>query len=131
MHNIRFTRNIFAYSQGEASYVHFNTRSDLDLTTILTQFDRNLIFSTGSDVPLFSNFPAALVEKAGGEKGDLTGGKIWQRLGYDKHSILADPKFVDLENDNYALQTDSPAWELGFNPIDTSQIGLLPDHISR
>jgi hypothetical protein len=50
--------------------------------------------------------------------------KDWQDLGFDKHSILTDPLFVDPGNDNYSLKPESPAFKLGFKPIDLSTVGL-------
>ncbi|HPD45400.1 MAG TPA: right-handed parallel beta-helix repeat-containing protein [Anaerohalosphaeraceae bacterium] len=47
----------------------------------------------------------------------------WKKLGKDRHSIYADPGFVDVENYNFALKPDSPALSLGFEPIDTGRIG--------
>ncbi|NCO36554.1 MAG: hypothetical protein GW893_22175 [Armatimonadetes bacterium] len=49
----------------------------------------------------------------------------WQTLGFDTHSVVADPLFVDAENDDYSLKHGSPAFQLGIEPIDTSNIGLL------
>lgn len=48
----------------------------------------------------------------------------WQERGFDTHSIFADPLFVDPENDDYTLRPDSPAFKLGFKPIDLSRVGL-------
>jgi parallel beta-helix repeat protein len=47
----------------------------------------------------------------------------WRSLGYDTESIIADPLFVDPEHDNYRLKPDSPAFKLGFVPIDLDSIG--------
>jgi hypothetical protein len=46
-----------------------------------------------------------------------------RREGYELHARIADPKFVDPAKDDYRLQPDSPAIELGFQPIDIGQIG--------
>ena len=48
----------------------------------------------------------------------------WRKMGYDAHSITADPLFVDPEHEDYRLAPESPAWRLGFQPIDTSRIGI-------
>ena len=48
-----------------------------------------------------------------------------QRMGVEKHSIVADPLFKDPENGDFTLNSNSPAYELGFKPIDMSKIGLL------
>jgi hypothetical protein len=50
--------------------------------------------------------------------------KDWQDLGFDTHSIVADPLFVDPENDDFSLKPESPAFDLGFKPIDLSRVGL-------
>ena len=44
----------------------------------------------------------------------------WQELGYDVDSIVDDPLFVDLDNDDFRLKPDSPALKLGFKNIDQS-----------
>jgi hypothetical protein len=49
-------------------------------------------------------------------------------LGVENESICADPEFVDFENGDLRLKPESPAWKLGFQPIDFASIGLLPNH---
>ena len=44
--------------------------------------------------------------------------------GIEINSIVADPLFEDIENQNFELKTGSPAFKLGFKKIDMSQIGL-------
>ena len=51
----------------------------------------------------------------------------WREHGKDKHSLLADPRFVDPANHNYRLQPDSPALKLGFEPIPFDKIGPYQD----
>jgi len=51
----------------------------------------------------------------------------WRRMGLDAHTSLADPLFVDRENHDYCLKPDSPALALGFQQIDTGEIGLKED----
>jgi parallel beta-helix repeat protein len=48
----------------------------------------------------------------------------WQKMGYDQHSIIKDPMFVDLNNDNFQLKHDSPAFKLGFQKIEMDKIGI-------
>jgi hypothetical protein len=50
--------------------------------------------------------------------------KEWQAMGKDIHSIYADPLFEDVENFNFRLKKDSPAFRLGFIEIDINQAGL-------
>ena len=47
----------------------------------------------------------------------------WQATGADRASAEADPLFVDRANGNFGLKAGSPAKQLGFVPIDMSQVG--------
>lgn len=95
--------------------------------------ERNIVYGRG--VPMlggnWSNGKFNLAKNcywdASGQEPKFPGGvglKEWQAKGFDAGSIVADPKFVDPAAGNFALQPDSPAVKLGFQPIDTSQIGL-------
>lgn len=53
----------------------------------------------------------------------------WQAQGMDQHSIIADPLFVDPSHDNYRLQPQSPALQLGFEPIPFEKIGPYQDDL--
>lgn len=57
----------------------------------------------------------------------------WQKRGQDVESVFADPRFVDPEHGDFNLQEDSPAFKLGFQPIDMSAIGprLWPDEVKE
>jgi hypothetical protein len=46
-----------------------------------------------------------------------------QTEGLDTHSLVADPLFVNLEQDDYRLKPESPALKLGFRQIDLSGVG--------
>lgn len=48
----------------------------------------------------------------------------WHERGHDVHSIIADPLFVNVEKYNFALETNSPAFKLGFRPIDLKEVGV-------
>jgi hypothetical protein len=50
----------------------------------------------------------------------------WRELGYDRHSIVADPGFADLKAFDFTLAADSPAFDIGFQPIDMSDVGPRP-----
>ena len=56
---------------------------------------------------------------------EITTLEDWQKSGFDFHSVIADPMFVDSEHDNYTLKPESPAFKLGFKQIDVSRVGLL------
>ncbi|MCL5103199.1 MAG: right-handed parallel beta-helix repeat-containing protein [Armatimonadetes bacterium] len=50
----------------------------------------------------------------------------WNRMGYDRHSIVADPGFKNLAQFDFTLQETSAALILGFRPIDMSDVGPRP-----
>ena len=49
----------------------------------------------------------------------------WRKLGFDGHSIVEDPQFVDPKNANFRLKPGSPVSKIGFEPIDISTAGLV------
>jgi hypothetical protein len=53
--------------------------------------------------------------------------KEWREIGYDKHSIFADPLFINPEKGDYRVKPESPALKLGFRNFDVDNFGLLPD----
>jgi hypothetical protein len=53
--------------------------------------------------------------------GDL---KSWQKNGYDKHSYIIDPGFMDPENGNFEFRNLRQARKIKFNPIDYSTFGV-------
>jgi hypothetical protein len=72
------------------------------------------------DYNLYYNFAGEPVQFG---REQLTLAQWRQQSGQDMHSIVADPLFVDAANGNFALKPDSPALELGFQPIDISTVG--------
>lgn len=47
----------------------------------------------------------------------------WQKSGKDRHSLYEDPLFVDAGKFDFRLKDNSPAFKLGFEPIDMSTVG--------
>ncbi|MHB0998324.1 MAG: right-handed parallel beta-helix repeat-containing protein [Armatimonadota bacterium] len=55
----------------------------------------------------------------------------WKSLGLDKHSVVADPMFVNPAKDDYRLKPNSPAFKLGFKLIPVDKIGPYKDDLRR
>jgi hypothetical protein len=53
----------------------------------------------------------------------------WQGHGFDAHSRVADPLFLDSAHGNFALAANSPARALGFKDIPTALIGATAPHV--
>ena len=52
----------------------------------------------------------------------------WQEAGWDQHSLVADPMFVDPEHDDFRLKPESPALtKLGFKALPIGEMGLMLD----
>jgi len=104
----RFVRNIMYYSGADAMlYRH-----------------RNLDFATSeSDYNLIWHFNQPLLTDSRGTIQPEKQWDAWKKHGFEKHSIIADPLFVDAKNDDYRLKPDSPAFKLGFKQIPVEKIG--------
>jgi hypothetical protein len=108
--------NIFAYRDESAHWAKGRQWSQ-----ILATSDRNLIWPRGSPVTVDDTTVSDSVEWA-----------AWQERGFDANSQIADPLFMDPGRDDYRLHENSPARELGFQPIPFEKIGLYasPDRAS-
>lgn len=48
----------------------------------------------------------------------------WRARGHDLHSRIGDPLFIAPHQNEFRLRPDSPAFKLGFQPIDLSHVGI-------
>ncbi|MBT3375702.1 MAG: hypothetical protein HN742_43575 [Lentisphaerae bacterium] len=104
-----FRRNIVVFSNPEAVYI----RSGGWDPEVLQECDRNIVWHTAEDL--------ATSERKMTPAGTWA---QWRKLGFGKQSLLADPKFLAPEADDYRLAADSPALGLGFMPIPFDRIGV-------
>jgi hypothetical protein len=112
MKDNQVVRNIFYYT-GKKSVAYYNMGGAKPKASNV--INSNLFWHAGLPVEMIDN------------GGPLRGGdswKAWQAMGFDVHSVVADPMFVDLSNGNYRLKPGSPALRLGFEQIDLSRVGL-------
>jgi hypothetical protein len=107
-------RNIFS----QDAVLYNISRIPTDRTTI----DENLAWRGGEQIDVSGR---TYNPNAG---GNITFGE-WQKLGFDLHSLVDDPRFVDPDNDDFRLREDSPAFRLGFEPIPLEKIGLYEDEL--
>jgi hypothetical protein len=103
----RFVRNIISYRDPEVNlYLTNNYLPDQN------ECDYNLIWHAGT--PLRINLPGIPPAQQWAE---------WQKRGSDAHSVVADPLFANPDLDDYRLQPESPALQLGFQPLPIEKIG--------
>jgi parallel beta-helix repeat protein len=110
---LRRTRNEagrgFAF-QHNIVYWNSGTLTDGEWTDNDFHFDNNLYFYVGQAGIAGVKFGEGSFEE-------------WQKHGQDLHSLIADPLFVDPADGNFSLRPDSPAFRIGFEPIDMSTVG--------
>lgn len=103
----RFLRNILYYTDSDSALLGIGGRTQ----QAFVECDHNLYAPPGSTEPTISGLDAVQTLSQ------------WQELGFDTHSIVGDPLFVDPDNGDYRLRPESPAFALGFQPIDISKVG--------
>lgn len=126
----RIQNNIFAYG-GEAQFMRSRDEAHLSFT-----IERNIVLYDGAPL-LGSNWNGDSRKFAlnknlyWNESGDVNfAGKPldeWRKKGVDADSIVADPLFADPAKGDFTLKPGSPAEKIGFQPIDTTGIGVLKD----
>lgn len=112
-----YRRNIFYFDEVPAVIQHFTNWDD----DRVTASDFNLFWHTDGGAFRFSGRNPA--RSLAGWR-ELFGGR------YDRHSLVADPLFVDPDNHDFRLSPESPAHRIGIVSID-ARIGLLPDVPAR
>ena len=106
--NIEITRNIFYYKNQDADLFYVNGKRSLPRVS-----DNNVFWNP---------FGCICMSPVIWGIDQVAYFKDWQALGLDKHSIIQDPLFQDIDHDDYTLKTESPALILGFNEIATKQL---------
>ena len=108
-----FSKNICYQTDSNSNVLSLHLWSE----RVLARCDYNVVFQTGKGkyaVEHHDNIP---------DKQKIKSFDQWRMMGYDKNSIIVDPLFVDPKHDDYRLKPKSPAFKLGFQPIDISKIG--------
>jgi len=99
-----YTRNIYVNTKDGQAWTRSYPMQELPLL-----MDYNLYFNYSGDQPTFD------VKKLTWQQ--------WQAKGMDKHSVFADPMFVDPDKGDYRLRYESPAYELGFKSFPMDRFG--------
>jgi uncharacterized repeat protein (TIGR01451 family) len=114
----KFLRNII-YNSNQNSF--YATLCNLDNSS-LSQSDYNLVFYSVPSPPSTADPTICRNEMLG--SCNCFNFTDWRtQFGFDSHSLTLNPLFVNYAQDNFNLQSNSPALSLGFQPPDLSQVG--------
>lgn len=92
-----------------------------------SSFQDNLYFNVSGDIT--DTFPSWVPEQSWKYTNTNRSFSEWQKSGQDQRSIIDhDPLFVDVQQLDFTLQPTSPAFSLGFKPIDVSSAGSRYPH---
>jgi hypothetical protein len=112
--HLRLTRNIFANVWRAQLWRFVGNHPEK-----LSQSDENLIWDARGEAPTV----AGLMPDAADSIGDWTAWRANAGGRFDGCSVVADPRFVDAEHDDYRFTPDSPAHALGIVGIDVRRCG--------
>ncbi|MAE67695.1 MAG: hypothetical protein CMJ18_25860 [Phycisphaeraceae bacterium] len=110
----RFVRNVLYHSDPEAAMVCISANT----VPVFAEFDLNVYGTPGE----------ARLAWVAGERSEADCREVWRDTGFDMNSVIADPLFVDAEHGDYRLRPDSPAFDLGFQPLDFDCVGPQEVH---
>ncbi|MEO6908260.1 MAG: right-handed parallel beta-helix repeat-containing protein, partial [Abditibacteriaceae bacterium] len=117
MVNNRFTRNIVAFSAPDATLINPMNRPPAQA---LSAMDNNLYWhKAGADF-----FKTSELAAKGSKFTPLGSFDQWRAAGFDTHSLIADPLFVNAAEDDYRLLPNSPAFRLGFEKLPWEKMGM-------
>ena len=108
--NIRLRRNIIY-----CTYTHSDLMGVHEERSLPGESDYNVVFSALGCV-----LHDAVIKGLSGVDSFTT----WRARGFDKNTITADPLFADFAQDDFSLKPKSPAFRVGFKPINMSTVGL-------
>ena len=112
LHNSIILEGNIIVADGTASYQTGYGRKDTGYFQKICGIG-NLHYNTKGDVRVFKLYDRGIsLEEA------------QQMFGTEYGSIIGDPCFVDYKNNDFRLQDDSPAFAMGFEPIDTTDVGV-------
>ena len=123
------TNNIFAYSTDGV----LMRNADHDPETNHVHLERNIVYNAGPEMfsgnnwkkdSKFTSDKNCFWSESGTPDFYHQTFAKWQATGRDQNSIVADPGFIDAANRDFRLEADSPAFALGFKPIDMTAVGL-------
>lgn len=88
------------------------------------KIDNNCFYCVGGEFEAVVDQLRSEAGKRNAKRYDL---EEWRKLGFDQHSIFADPLFVDPAKRDFRVRSDSQALQVGFKNFEMGQWGLTSD----
>jgi len=85
------------------------------------KIDNNCFFCVGGEFQAVVDQLRSEAGKRNAKRYDLA---EWQKLGFDQHSVFADPLFVDPAKYDFRVRPESPALKVGFKNFEMGKWGL-------
>ena len=85
------------------------------------KIDNNCFYCVGGE---FQAVVDQLRSEAGKRNAKCYNLEEWHKLGFDQHSVFADPHFVDPANHDFRVRAESPALKVGFKNFEMGKWGL-------
>jgi hypothetical protein len=117
--------NIFAFSKMfQLQATRVEDHLSFTFSNNIVVYNEGVLFQgpwTKMNVNIDQNIYWDLDRPVGLIGGDL---ESWQKKGYDKHSYIVDPGFMDPENGDFELRNTKQSRKIKFNPIDYKAFGV-------
>ena len=114
------SRNIFVWTKPDPTLLSAYRWQD----ELFAEWDHNVFFGPGTGVyKLIFERTLEQMQMVTDDADNVLDLDGWRKLGFDEHSVVADPRLIDPANLDFGLNPDSPALALGFLPIDAGRIG--------
>lgn len=120
--------NILAFSaEAQVARTRVEAHTSFVFRRNLVFFDKGRLLS-GNWSEVRCGFEGNLYWDRSGRALDFGGRTLeqWQRLGYDRGSVVADPLFVDPDHGDFRLRPGSPARAIGFEEFSLAEVGPRP-----
>jgi len=119
--------NIFAFGRdAQIQRTRPEKHRSFSFATNIVYFDSgNLLAGDWSDENFFIDGNVYCDARAQPSPLTFSGATLeeWRKRGHDLNSVLADPQFISPAQNGFDLQPGSPAFKLGFKPINLTIIG--------
>ncbi len=106
--------NNITVNNGFHPHVWFNNSSD--------ELFSNILFTKHKAIRVA--FPGKRVDENLFYSGNPEVKNAYRKLGWDSHSIVADPLFMDPANGDFRVKEGSPAFDIGFKNFSMHQFGV-------